>query len=47
MTRYIIRRLLWGVLLLILVRPLTFVLFRSSRPANPRGCAPGATRAPK
>ncbi|HEV3283096.1 MAG TPA: ABC transporter permease [Solirubrobacteraceae bacterium] len=28
MTRYIIRRLLWGVLLLILVSALTFVLFR-------------------
>ena len=35
MTRYIIRRLLWGVLLLVLVSALTFVLFRVLPSADP------------
>ncbi|HTA12522.1 MAG TPA: ABC transporter permease [Solirubrobacteraceae bacterium] len=35
MIRYIIRRLLWGVLLLVIVAALTFVLFRVLPTANP------------
>ena len=35
MTRYIIRRLLWGVVLLVLVSALTFVIFRLLPTADP------------
>ena len=35
MTRYVIRRLLWGILLLIVVCALTFVFFRIFPSGNP------------
>ena len=44
MTRYIIRRLLWGVLLLIVVSALTFVLFRVLPTADPAKLRAGACR---
>jgi peptide/nickel transport system permease protein len=47
MTRYIIRRLLWGVLLLILVSALTFVLFRILPTADPAKLRAGRFQNPK
>jgi peptide/nickel transport system permease protein len=47
MTRYIIRRLLWGVALLILVSALTFVLFRILPTANPARLRAGRNASPK
>jgi peptide/nickel transport system permease protein len=47
MTRYIIRRLLWGVLLLIAVSALTFVLFRILPTADPAKLRAGRLQNPK
>ena len=47
MTRYIIRRLLWGVLLLIIVSALTFVLFRILPTADPAKLRAGRLQSPK
>ena len=47
MTRYIIRRLLWGVALLILVSALTFVLFRVLPTADPAKLRAGRLSSPK
>jgi peptide/nickel transport system permease protein len=47
MTRYIIRRLLWGVLLLILVSALTFVFFRIFPTADPAILRAGRNQNPK
>jgi len=47
MTRYIIRRLLWGVLLLILVSALTFVFFRVFPTADPATLRAGRLQNPK
>jgi len=47
MSRYIIRRLLWGVLLLIVVAALTFVLFRILPTADPAKLRAGRLQSPK
>jgi peptide/nickel transport system permease protein len=47
MTRYIIRRLLWGVLLLIAVSALTFVLFRILPSADPAKLRAGRLQNPR
>ncbi|MGA8723092.1 MAG: ABC transporter permease [Solirubrobacteraceae bacterium] len=47
MTRYIIRRLLWGVVLLIAVTALTFVLFRILPTADPAKLRAGRLQSPK
>ena len=47
MTGYIIRRILWGVLLLILVSALTFVLFRILPTADPARLRAGHNASPK
>ena len=47
MIRYIIRRLLWGVLLLIIVAGLMFVLFRVLPSANPAVLRAGRDPQPK
>lgn len=47
MTRYILRRLLWGVLLLILVAALTFVLFRILPAGDPARLRAGRNANPK
>jgi peptide/nickel transport system permease protein len=47
MSRYIIRRLLWGVLLLIVVSALTFVLFRILPTADPAKLRAGRLQSPK
>src|SRR5947209_14101260 len=47
MTRYIIRRLLWGVLLLIIVSALTFLLFRVFPTADPAKLRAGRLQNPK
>jgi peptide/nickel transport system permease protein len=47
MTRYIVRRLLWGVLLLILVSALTFVFFRIFPTADPAILRAGRNQNPK
>jgi peptide/nickel transport system permease protein len=47
MTRYIIRRLLWGLLLLILVSALTFVFFRVLPTADPATLRAGRLQNPK
>jgi peptide/nickel transport system permease protein len=47
MSRYIIRRLLWGVLLLIAVSALTFVLFRILPTADPAKLRAGRLQNPK
>ena len=47
MTRYIIRRLLWGVVLLVLVLALLFVLFRVLPTADPARIRAGRTQNPK
>ncbi|HWX97149.1 MAG TPA: ABC transporter permease [Solirubrobacteraceae bacterium] len=47
MTRYIIRRLLWGVLLLILVSALTFIFFRVFPTADPATLRAGRLQNPK
>jgi peptide/nickel transport system permease protein len=47
MTRYIIRRLLWGVALLIIVAALTFVLFRVLPTGNPALLRAGRDPQPK
>jgi peptide/nickel transport system permease protein len=47
MTRYIIRRLLWGVVLLIAVSALTFVLFRILPTADPAKLRAGRLQSPK
>ncbi len=47
MTRYVIRRLLWGVLLLIIVSALTFVLFRILPTADPAKLRAGRLQNPK
>jgi peptide/nickel transport system permease protein len=47
MTRYIVRRLLWGVVLLILVAALTFVLFRILPTADPATLRAGRLQNPK
>jgi peptide/nickel transport system permease protein len=47
MTRYILRRLLWGVLLLIVVSALTFVLFRILPTADPAKLRAGRLQSPK
>jgi peptide/nickel transport system permease protein len=47
MTRYIIRRLLWGILLLIVVSALTFVLFRILPAADPAKLRAGRLQSPK
>ncbi len=45
MTRYIIRRLLWGVVLLVIVVALLFVMFRVLPTADPAKLGRGACRA--
>ena len=47
MTRYIIRRLLWGVVLLVLVSALTFVIFRILPTADPAKLRAGRLQNPK
>jgi peptide/nickel transport system permease protein len=47
MTRYVVRRILWGVLLLILVSALTFVLFRILPTAEPARLRAGRNASPK
>ena len=47
MTRYIIRRLLWGVLLLIIVTALLFVMFRVLPTADPAKLRAGRLQNPK
>jgi len=47
MTRYIIRRILWGILLLILVSALTFVLFRVLPTGDPAKLRAGRLQNPK
>ena len=47
MTRYIIRRILWGVLLLILVSALMFVLFRVLPTGDPAKLRAGRLQNPK
>jgi peptide/nickel transport system permease protein len=47
MARYIIRRLLWGVLLLIIVSAVTFVLFRVFPTADPAKLRAGRLQDPK
>jgi peptide/nickel transport system permease protein len=47
MTRYIVRRLLWGVALLILVSALTFVLFRVLPTGDPARLRAGRSASPK
>src|SRR5271165_5742830 len=47
MTRYIIRRVLWGVALLILVSALTFVLFRVLPTGDPARLRAGRSASPK
>ncbi len=47
MTRYVIRRVLWGVLLLIIVSALTFVLFRILPTAEPARLRAGRNASPK
>jgi peptide/nickel transport system permease protein len=47
MTRYIIRRLLWGVVLLIVVSALTFVFFRVLPTADPAKLRAGRLQNPK
>ncbi|HEY1451256.1 MAG TPA: ABC transporter permease [Solirubrobacteraceae bacterium] len=47
MTRYIIRRLLWGLLLLVVVSALTFVLFRILPTADPAKLRAGRLQSPK
>lgn len=47
MTRYIIRRLLWGVFLLIVVAALTFVFFRVLPTADPAKLRAGRIQNPK
>src|ERR1700677_3513454 len=47
MTRYIIRRILWGLVLLVLVAALTFVLFRILPTADPARLRAGHSPNPK
>jgi peptide/nickel transport system permease protein len=47
MTRYIIRRVLWGVVLLVLVSALTFVLFRILPTADPARLRAGRNPSPR
>src|ERR1019366_4218911 len=47
MTRYIIRRLLWGIVLLIIVSALTFVLFRILPTGDPAKLRAGRLQNPK
>ncbi len=47
MTRYIIRRLLWGVVLLVLVLALLFVMFRVLPTADPAKLRAGRNQNPK
>ena len=47
MTRYIIRRLLWGIVLLVLVSALTFVLFRILPTGDPAKLRAGRLQDPK
>jgi peptide/nickel transport system permease protein len=47
MTRYIIRRILWGVVVLVLVAALTFVLFRILPTADPARLRAGRSPSPK
>jgi peptide/nickel transport system permease protein len=47
MTRYIIRRILWGLLLLILVAALTFVLFRIFPTGDPARLRAGRNASPR
>jgi peptide/nickel transport system permease protein len=47
MTRYIIRRLLWGVVLLIIVLALLFVMFRVLPTADPAKLRAGRQQSPK
>jgi peptide/nickel transport system permease protein len=47
MTRYIIRRILWGVLLLVLVSALTFLLFRIFPTADPARLRAGRSPNPR
>ena len=47
MSRYIIRRVLWGILLLIVVSALTFVLFRILPTADPAKLRAGRLGSPK
>ncbi len=47
MSRYIIRRLLWGLLLLVVVSALTFVLFRILPTADPAKLRAGRLQNPK
>jgi peptide/nickel transport system permease protein len=47
MTRYIIRRLLWGVLLLVVVSALLFVMFRILPTADPAKLRAGRSQNPK
>ncbi len=46
MVRYIIRRLLWVVVLLFLVSFLTFIIFYMLPSADPARCAPAGSRIP-
>jgi peptide/nickel transport system permease protein len=47
MTRYVIRRILWGVVLLVLVSALTFVLFRIFPTGDPARLRAGHSASPK
>ena len=46
MTAYVIRRVLWGIALLVIVCALTFILFRVLPTGNPACCGRAATRSP-
>jgi peptide/nickel transport system permease protein len=47
MTRYVVRRVLWGVLLLVIVSALTFVLFRILPTAEPARLRAGRNASPR
>jgi peptide/nickel transport system permease protein len=47
MTRYVLRRILWGVLLLVIVSALTFVLFRILPTAEPARLRAGHNASPR
>ena len=42
MGTYIVRRILWGIVLLLAVSAITFIFFNVFPSADPAGCAPGA-----
>jgi peptide/nickel transport system permease protein len=47
MTRYVIRRILWGILMLLVVAALTFLIFRVLPPGNPAQMRAGRNPTPQ